>query len=85
MTPDQRKKPRVNYDDLSASTLGIEVAVSTLLGALLGWWLDKQFNTKPWLLVTFLILGAVIGWINVWFQVRKLNEQQDAQKKDPPA
>jgi F0F1-type ATP synthase assembly protein I len=33
------------------------------LGAI-GWWLDGRFGTKPWLLLTGLILGMIGGFVN---------------------
>lgn len=76
MTADDGKKPSSRYQDLAASSLGIEVAVATLLGGLLGWWLDGRYHTKPWLMLGGLVLGAVIGWIDVWLQVRGMNNDE---------
>lgn len=30
-----------------------------LAGLIIGWWLDKKFNTDPWLLLVFFIAGMV--------------------------
>ena len=42
-------------------------AVAVLVGSIIiflgiGWALDKYFNTAPWLLVSGIILGAIIGF-----------------------
>lgn len=68
------KKPQ-RYQDLAASSFGIEVAVATLLGGLLGWWLDGRFHTKPWLMLVFLVIGAGVGWVDVWLQVRNMDDE----------
>lgn len=76
------------YQDLAASSLGIEVAVATLLGALLGYYLDRHFHTKPWLLLACLIGGAIIGWVDVWVQIRAMrirDEEEAARKKEEAA
>jgi ATP synthase protein I len=31
--------------------------------ALLGWWLDDRFGTKPWLLLVFILTGIVGGFM----------------------
>ena len=30
-----------------------------IAGLIIGWWLDKRFNTDPWLLLVFFIAGMV--------------------------
>lgn len=74
------KKP-TRFQDLAASSLGIEVAVATLLGGFLGWWLDGRWHTRPWLMLALLVLGAMIGWIDVWLQVRNMDENDIKRKK----
>lgn len=76
-------KPKPLIQDLAASSLGIEVAVATLLGALLGWWLDGRFHTRPWLMLIGLVAGAIVGWVDVWLQYRRMREaEEEAKKKD---
>ena len=43
------------------SSVGLLIAVSTLLGMGLGHWLDGKFHTKPWLAFVFTILGLASG------------------------
>ncbi|MFA5866645.1 MAG: AtpZ/AtpI family protein [Actinomycetota bacterium] len=80
MTADTGKKP-TRFQDLAASSLGIEVAVATLLGGFLGWWLDGRFYTKPWLMLGGLVVGAVIGWVDVWLQIRNMDDADIKRKK----
>ena len=35
-------------------------------GYLLGAWLDGRFGTGPWLTVTFLLLGSIGGFVEVF-------------------
>jgi ATP synthase protein I len=49
----------------SASALGIEVGVALAIGIGLGWWLDKLFHTRPWLLVIFTGFGIAAGFRNL--------------------
>jgi len=72
---------KLTFDELAASSLGIEVAVATLLGGLFGWWLDTRLHTKPWLMLLFLVLGSVIGWVDVWLQIREMNRNEQNWKE----
>ena len=42
-----------------------EFLVGVIVGGGLGWALDRQFGTAPWLLVVFVIMGFVAGLMNV--------------------
>ncbi|MBF0453368.1 MAG: AtpZ/AtpI family protein [Magnetococcales bacterium] len=49
-----------------AMRLGTELVVATMIGTGMGYWLDSQLGTEPWLLIFFLILGSVAGFKNVY-------------------
>jgi ATP synthase protein I len=51
--------------------IGWAVAVPTLLGALLGIWLDQRFPGKPSWTLTLLFLGVVLGCLNAWHWIRR--------------
>ena len=42
-----------------------ELLVGVGVGGFIGWLLDRQFGTRPWLLVLFVIMGFVAGLMNV--------------------
>lgn len=65
----------------SASVVGLNLVSATFVGLFVGWWLDKWLDTKPWLLLTFLILGIVAGFKNVLVEVKKI-QKADAEEKD---
>ena len=44
------------------STIGLEMVISVVIGILFGWWLDRLFNTKPWLTIVFMLFGIVAGF-----------------------
>ncbi|MDR0361632.1 MAG: AtpZ/AtpI family protein [Planctomycetota bacterium] len=55
-------------------TIGWSVAVPTLLGALLGRWLDRDGpGGRSWTLA-LLVAGLMIGCINAWHWVGKENK-----------
>ncbi len=55
--------------------------VATMVGALIGYGLDKLFGTEPWLLVLFLLFGGAAGCLNVYRAA--MLAQQDEEENDP--
>lgn len=53
------------------STTGMAMALSIAIGALAGYYLDKKFNTDPWLFFIFLLFGIIAAYRNLVFMVRK--------------
>jgi ATP synthase protein I len=51
--------------------VGWAVAIPTVIGILLGVWLDERFPGKVSWTLTFLFLGVVLGCLNAWFWVRR--------------
>ena len=41
--------------------IGVEFVGAVLVGGLLGWFLDRQFGTAPWLMIVLLGLGFAAG------------------------
>jgi len=70
------KKPsKTNYRKIAAiSSLGLMLPSSIVVGLFLGYYLDKFFGTRPWLLLVFFILGAVSGFYSL---IRGLSKFKD--------
>jgi ATP synthase protein I len=49
-----------------ASTLGLTIVIATFIGLALGLWLDRVFDTSPWLTIIFLLLGIIAGFRNFY-------------------
>ena len=49
------------FKTLSATSVGLEFALSVVLGALGGRWLDGKAGTTPWLLLLGVVLGFAAG------------------------
>jgi len=49
-----------------AFRLGIEITIATMIGALMGYALDRFLDTRPWFLVVGVLLGGAAGCINVY-------------------
>jgi ATP synthase protein I len=67
-------------DLLQAASVGLSLVVSTFIGLAIGYWLDKLFNTSPWLTIIFLILGIVSGFRELIRMARRQDDGPD--KKD---
>ncbi len=52
--------------------MGWTIAISVTLGAGLGYWLDKQLDTSPWLLIVGSILGIVGGFVELIRLTKKI-------------
>lgn len=51
--------------------VGWSIAAPTILGVLLGLWLDVRFPGRlPWTLIC-LVVGVVLGCINAWYWIIK--------------
>lgn len=66
---------------LEASTAGLNLVISTIIGGLIGYGLDSAMekwfgvHTKPWLLFIFAILGIIAGFRELFrMATRKENE-----------
>lgn len=54
--------------------IGTELLSGVLVGAAVGYFLDRLFATKPLLLIIFLFLGGAAGFLNVYRFVK--NEER---------
>lgn len=65
--------------------LGIELALSTVIGMLGGRWLDAKLSTEPWLTLVGLILGVIAGFRSLYLAARKQSRQSQQQPpRDDP-
>ncbi|MDH4027912.1 MAG: AtpZ/AtpI family protein [Nitrospirota bacterium] len=80
------KKPeneKANRGDLwrfvgVASTVGINMVVSTFVGFALGYWvIDRHFNTQPWFTVIFTLLGIFAGFKYLFEIAKKAGEKDN--------
>lgn len=71
-----------------AARIGTELVAAIVVAVGIGLLLDKWLDTKPWFLITFVILGAGAGMMNVFRLANKLggtagyNRPPDGPKED---
>lgn len=72
---------------LQASTVGLNLVISTIVGLAIGYGLDyamdKWFgiHTKPWLTIIFLLLGIISGFRDLVRMAKKSDSDNDSGKK----
>ncbi len=53
------------------SSLGFSVSLSIFIGLGIGVYLDRRFDTSPWLTLVFLGLGIAAGFRNIGLAIKK--------------
>ena len=66
--PGPPKPPAASFAEYSA--LALLLPVSTFVGYLIGYWLDRLFHTH-FLYIVFLILGSIGGFVQLIRQVMR--------------
>lgn len=61
------------------STVGLMFPTSIAVGAAMGYFLDKLFNTHPYLLIVFTFYGIAAGFWNLF----KVTRGYDKKKENP--
>jgi ATP synthase protein I len=61
-----------NLKDLAYySSLGLQVALSIFIGLGVGVWLDRRWDTHPWLTLIGMGMGIAAGFRNIGLAIRK--------------
>lgn len=68
-----------------ALRFAVELVVGVAVGSFIGWFLDQQFGTRPWLLVLFLILGFAAAIMNIVRAAQRLQADAEASQKSAPS
>jgi ATP synthase protein I len=62
-----------------------ELVVGVVVGGGLGWLLDRQFGTAPWLMIVMVILGFAAGLLNVVRAAQKAQAKNEPLQKAAPS
>lgn len=74
-----KDRPSPFFEAARVSSVGVEMAVATLIGWGFGYWLDNRFQTGPWLMLVGLLLGVAAGFNGL---IRTANEVNARQQLD---
>ena len=74
----KKKNPSESDDKKSsfgkAFQLSTELVSAVLVATIIGFILDKWFDTKPWLIIIFFFIGVAAGIINVIRSAKKMQK-----------
>jgi ATP synthase protein I len=63
------------------SVVGIQLAVSTIVGAGIGYLLDRWLGTEPWLLVLFFVIGTIAGFREMIRTVSRASQDEEPDER----
>jgi len=67
---------------------GLMIALPVLVGLALGFWLDSQFGTLPWISIVLTLVGATVGpimlyrWVTSSVATRLEDRMKTRKKRD---
>jgi len=73
------KKGMMKY--MQYSTVGLELALSVVVGALIGYWLDRKLGTEPWLLIFWTICGIGAGFRSLYRTAKKIMRESNPENE----
>jgi ATP synthase protein I len=56
---------------ITASSIGLEMALAVVIGTLFGYWADGKLDTRPWLMILGIGFGFAAGMKGVFRYVRQ--------------
>jgi len=65
--------------------VGWTIAMTTLIGVVIGIWIDRRWESSYSWTLTMLFIGLIVGCMNAWYWINKesgLNDDQLDQSKD---
>jgi len=67
-----KKETRRTFRELAYySSLGFSVSLSIFIGLAIGVYLDRKFDTSPWLTLIFLVFGIAAGFRNIALVIKR--------------
>lgn len=76
-TDKEKKRSYIRYMGL-ASTIGINLVVSTFVGFGLGYWLiDKYLGTFPWFTAFLTLMGIISGFMYLFRLAKRAGENNE--------
>ncbi|MCC3862451.1 AtpZ/AtpI family protein [Pseudemcibacter aquimaris] len=84
----EASKPKEARGFKEATTYGVatrlvaELIAGILVGVLFGWYLDQWLDTKPWLMIILIIIGAAAGIMNVMRAAKQLAPSEPHDEDD---
>lgn len=68
-----------------AFKISVELVAGVAVGGFMGWVIDRQLGTKPWLFIVFLVLGFAAGMLNTIRSARKMQASAEPMQRKAPS
>jgi F0F1-type ATP synthase assembly protein I len=82
MSNEQKKQPSSRSRLARLSGMGMQMAGTIFIFAMLGRWLDEKYpSDKKWWTVGLVLFATVMSMYNILRQVNKMNQDEDELKK----
>jgi len=72
---ESKSTPKKNSGVGFGFKISTEIVAALIVGVSIGLIVDNYFNTKPFGLIIFFILGAFAGFLNVYRVMRRIEKQ----------
>ena len=72
---EKKSAPQRNSGAGFGFKISTEIVAALIVGVSIGLLVDNYFNTKPFGLIIFFILGAFAGFLNVYRVMRRIEKQ----------
>ncbi len=66
---------------MDASQVGLNLVVATFIGGLIGYFIDRHFNTLPWFTLLFFFAGMTAGFREVLRYTRLKEEEEEKERE----
>jgi len=67
-----------------ALRIGVELVVAVVIGAGIGWALDRWLGTRPWGMIILFFLGIAAGLVNVYRTISGMGMAIGYRQRDAP-
>jgi F0F1-type ATP synthase assembly protein I len=82
MSDEQKKKSSSFSRVARLSGIGMQMAGTIFIFAMIGKWLDEKYpSNKKWFTIGLVLFATVISMYNILRQVNKMNQEEDDGKK----
>jgi ATP synthase protein I len=65
---------------LSYSSLGLEMGLCVAVGLTIGYFLDRHFQTYPYLSIVFMIVGILAAMKTIYVMAKKMEKENERDK-----
>ncbi|SDZ74935.1 F0F1-ATPase subunit, putative [Desulfuromusa kysingii] len=65
------------------SSVGISLVAAILIGMVMGIYLDRWLDTRPWFTLIMLLIGIISGFRNVYILTTRELKRQELENQNP--